>query len=81
MIIKYSKYNILNSGAVNQLTKNIALEWAKDNIRANVVAPGPVKTDLLESILVCDFNYFILFYFIMACDILYYILSNVEENN
>ncbi|KAK7339695.1 hypothetical protein VNO77_20376 [Canavalia gladiata] len=27
-----------------------ALEWAKDNIRANAVAPGPVKTLLLESI-------------------------------
>jgi len=50
----------LNSGAVNQLTKNIALEWAKDNIRANVVAPGAVKTDLLDSILVCDFNFFLL---------------------
>ncbi|KEH22977.1 putative tropinone reductase I [Medicago truncatula] len=40
-----------SKGAINQLTKNIALEWAKDNIRANVVAPGPVNTDLLESIL------------------------------
>ncbi|PNX98654.1 tropinone reductase [Trifolium pratense] len=40
-------------GAVNQFTKNLALEWAKDNIRANAVAPGPVKTSLLESIMVC----------------------------
>lgn len=37
-------------GAVNQFTKNLALEWARDNIRANAVAPGPVKTSLLESI-------------------------------
>lgn len=37
-------------GAVNQFTKNLALEWAKDNIRANAVAPGPVKTSLLQSI-------------------------------
>ncbi|CAJ2670460.1 unnamed protein product [Trifolium pratense] len=37
-------------GAVNQFTKNLALEWAKDNIRANSVAPGPVKTILLESV-------------------------------
>ena len=41
------------SGAMNQLTKNIALEWAKDNIRANTVAPGPVKTLLLDSFVVC----------------------------
>lgn len=38
---------------MNQFTKNVALEWAKDNIRANVVAPGPVMTALLESIIVC----------------------------
>ncbi|XP_027350349.1 tropinone reductase homolog isoform X2 [Abrus precatorius] len=38
-----------SKGAINQLTKNIAMEWAKDNIRANAVAPGPVKTSLLES--------------------------------
>ncbi|KAL2336564.1 hypothetical protein Fmac_011010 [Flemingia macrophylla] len=37
-------------GAMNQFTKNIALEWAKDNIRANAVAPGLVKTALLDSI-------------------------------
>ncbi|XP_061360925.1 tropinone reductase homolog At5g06060-like isoform X6 [Gastrolobium bilobum] len=39
-----------SKGAMNQLTKNLALEWAKDNIRANVVAPGPVMTSLLESV-------------------------------
>ncbi|XP_058765143.1 tropinone reductase homolog isoform X4 [Vicia villosa] len=38
-------------GAVNIFTKNLALEWAKDNIRANAVAPGPVKTELLGSIM------------------------------
>jgi Tropinone reductase 1 len=39
-------------GALNQFSKNIALEWAKDNIRANVVAPGPVMTILLENAMV-----------------------------
>jgi len=37
---------------MNQCTKNLALEWAKDNIRANVVAPGPVMTLLLENAMV-----------------------------
>ncbi|KEH22978.1 putative tropinone reductase I [Medicago truncatula] len=40
-----------SKGAINQCTKNIALEYGKDNIRANVVAPGAVMTTLLESIL------------------------------
>ncbi|XP_020209516.1 senescence-associated protein 13 [Cajanus cajan] len=31
-------------GAMNQLTKNLACEWAKDNIRTNCVAPGVIKT-------------------------------------
>ncbi|RDX93378.1 Tropinone reductase-like, partial [Mucuna pruriens] len=39
------------AGAINQFTKNLALEWAKDNIRANAVAPGPVKTLLLDGIM------------------------------
>ncbi|KAK2360825.1 tropinone reductase protein [Trifolium repens] len=38
-----------SKGALNQFSKNLALEWAKDNIRANVVAPGPVMTILLEN--------------------------------
>ncbi|KAK7395249.1 hypothetical protein VNO78_15799 [Psophocarpus tetragonolobus] len=39
-----------SKGAMNQFTRNLALEWAKDNIRTNAVAPGPVMTELLESI-------------------------------
>ncbi|GAU37906.1 hypothetical protein TSUD_163430 [Trifolium subterraneum] len=38
-----------SKGAINQFTKNLALEWAKDNIRANAVAAGPVMTILLEN--------------------------------
>jgi len=34
-------------------TKSVALEWAKDNIRANAVAPGPIWTPLFESFRVC----------------------------
>ncbi|XP_030479957.1 tropinone reductase homolog At5g06060 isoform X1 [Cannabis sativa] len=36
-------------GAINQMTKNLACEWAKDNIRANTVAPGLTKTSMLEN--------------------------------
>nr|QEX51378.1 tropinone reductase-like isoform X2 [Cymbidium ensifolium] len=36
-------------GAMNQLTRNLALEWAKDNIQVNSIAPGPIITPLLLS--------------------------------
>ncbi|KAJ7961381.1 Tropinone reductase like [Quillaja saponaria] len=38
-----------SKGALNQVTKNLACEWAKDNIRENVVAPGTTKTSLMDS--------------------------------
>lgn len=38
-------------GAMNQLTKNLACEWAKDNIRCNCVAPWYTKTSLVEPLL------------------------------
>ncbi|KAB2606964.1 tropinone reductase [Pyrus ussuriensis x Pyrus communis] len=37
--------------AMNQLTKNLACEWAKDNIRINNVAPWFITTSLVEPIL------------------------------
>ncbi|KAG6485930.1 hypothetical protein ZIOFF_054497 [Zingiber officinale] len=33
-------------GAMNQLARNLACEWAKDNIRTNSVAPGYIRTPL-----------------------------------
>lgn len=37
-------------GAINQLAKNLACEWAKDNIRANSVAPWYIRTSLVEHV-------------------------------
>ncbi|KAI3444227.1 hypothetical protein Pfo_000892 [Paulownia fortunei] len=37
-----------SKGAINQLTKNLAYEWAKDNIRVNAVAPWAVKTTIMK---------------------------------
>ncbi|MEO0561921.1 MAG: SDR family NAD(P)-dependent oxidoreductase [Chloroflexota bacterium] len=39
-------YSTAKAGAIN-LTKSIALDYARDNIRANVIAPGVVETPLL----------------------------------
>ncbi|KAK4268726.1 hypothetical protein QN277_025338 [Acacia crassicarpa] len=38
-----------SKGAINQITKYMAMEWAKDNIRVNAIASGTVMTLLLES--------------------------------
>ncbi|KAK3038723.1 LOW QUALITY PROTEIN: hypothetical protein RJ639_028330, partial [Escallonia herrerae] len=35
-----------SKGAINQLTKNLACEWAKDNIRINTVSPWVVNTTM-----------------------------------
>ena len=62
-------------GAINQLTKNLACEWAKDNIRSNAVAPWYIKTSMVEQvylfsvIYVCFFHfpYFVYLYSIWCC--------------
>ncbi|XP_015897158.2 tropinone reductase homolog isoform X2 [Ziziphus jujuba] len=38
-------------GAINQVTRSLACEWAKDNIRVNSVAPGIIKTPLVENLI------------------------------
>ncbi|EXB65288.1 Tropinone reductase-like protein [Morus notabilis] len=40
-----------SKAAINQLTKNLACEWAKDNIRSNCVAPWYTRTSLVEHLL------------------------------
>ena len=36
--------------AVNGLTKSLARELGKDNIRVNAVAPGVIKTDMMQNV-------------------------------
>lgn len=44
----------MTKAAINQLTKNLANEWAADGIRVNAVAPWYTKTPLVESLLADD---------------------------
>ncbi|GMH26801.1 hypothetical protein Nepgr_028644 [Nepenthes gracilis] len=40
-----------SKAAINQITKNLACEWAKDNIRTNAVAPWYTRTTLVDHLL------------------------------
>jgi gluconate 5-dehydrogenase len=40
-----------SKGAVGQLTKVLAVEWAKYGIRVNAIAPGYIATDLNRDLL------------------------------
>lgn len=40
-----------SKGAVLSMTREIAVEFARQNVRANAICPGPVDTPLLSSIL------------------------------
>eukprot|EP00890_Picochlorum_soloecismus_P002321 jgi/Picsp_1/308/NSC_00307-R1_short-chain dehydrogenase reductase sdr len=44
-----TSYNA-SKGGVNNLTRNMALSLAKNNIRVNAVAPGSVMTDMLRKV-------------------------------
>ncbi|KAG2563895.1 hypothetical protein PVAP13_8KG372204 [Panicum virgatum] len=37
-------------GGMNQLTRSLAAEWARDRIRVNCVAPGVVITDMTKAV-------------------------------
>jgi len=44
----------MTKAAIGQLTQTLALEWAKDNIQVNCIAPGFIRTPLTEAGLFSD---------------------------
>ncbi|XP_037443291.1 noroxomaritidine/norcraugsodine reductase-like [Triticum dicoccoides] len=40
----------ITKGGMNQFTRSLATEWARDNIRVNSVAPGIVSTDMIKDL-------------------------------
>ncbi|KAF3449092.1 hypothetical protein FNV43_RR09816 [Rhamnella rubrinervis] len=46
MALPFASIYAASKGAMNQLTRNLACEWAKDKIRVNTVAPWMVKTNV-----------------------------------
>lgn len=49
--LKSMSVHAVTKGAINQLTKSLACEWAKDNIRTNAVAPWYIRTSMVEQVL------------------------------
>lgn len=47
----------MSKAAMSQMTKNLAVEWGKDGIRVNCVAPWYIQTPLVEKLL-ADETYF-----------------------
>jgi tropinone reductase I len=41
----------MTKAALLQMTRGLAVEWAKDNVRVNAVAPWYIRTPLVESVL------------------------------
>ena len=41
-------YNVSKAGATAMLTKSLAFEWAKHNVRVNTIAPGYMETEMID---------------------------------
>ena len=39
----------MSKGGMRQLTRQLALEWAKDNVTVNALAPGPTWTAMADA--------------------------------
>ncbi|CAN1782071.1 Tropinone reductase homolog [Linum perenne] len=39
-----------SKGAMNQMTRTLSCEWAKDNIRVNAIAPGLIQAPMLQNV-------------------------------
>ena len=48
---EYASPYASSKGGVVQLTKSLAISWAKDNIQVNVILPGWIHTDMTASFL------------------------------
>jgi NAD(P)-dependent dehydrogenase (short-subunit alcohol dehydrogenase family) len=48
-LLNHSAY-CASKGGVNLLTKVLALEWAKYNIRVNAIAPTVIKTPMVDKV-------------------------------
>jgi NAD(P)-dependent dehydrogenase (short-subunit alcohol dehydrogenase family) len=46
--LKYASAYAASKGAVAQITKSLAVEWAEHNIQVNAVAPGFVETEMTK---------------------------------
>ena len=42
---------MITKGGLETITQHLAMEYAKDGIRVNAVAPGPIRTDMLAEAL------------------------------
>jgi len=40
----------ISKAALNQMTRQLALEWGRRNVRVNAVAPGTARTDMIRSL-------------------------------
>ena len=52
--LKTGSVYAMTKAALNQLTKNLAVEWASESIRVNAVAPWYIRTPLAETVLKDD---------------------------
>jgi gluconate 5-dehydrogenase len=46
-----------SKGALLQLTRTLAIEWAADNITVNAISPGPIMTDMIKPVVADPVRY------------------------